>query len=217
MSVSIVIVDDHAVVRVGLTTVLADRPDFQVKAAVGTAEEAVAAVALHRPDVLVLDLRLPDRPGTAIVPDVRRLSPVTRILVLTSYGEDRAVVEAVAAGVDGFLVKSADSARLITAIDDLMAGRPMLGEQVADALVRHLQTPADTNPTVALADRLTKREMEVVMAVSRGLSNREIGDQLGLSEKTVKNHISDILSKLGFARRAQIVVLVHEQTQRYST
>ncbi|MHB1505560.1 MAG: response regulator [Sulfobacillus sp.] len=217
MSVSIVIVDDHAVVRVGLTTVLADRPDFQVKAAVGTAEEAVAAVALHHPDVLVLDLRLPDRPGTAIVPEVRRLSPVTRILVLTSYGEDRAVVEAVAAGVDGFLVKSADSARLITAIDDLMAGRPMLGEQVADALVRHLQTPEDTSPTVALADRLTKREMEVVMAVSRGLSNREIGDQLGLSEKTVKNHISDILSKLGFARRAQIVVLVHEQTQRYST
>ncbi len=217
MSVSIVIVDDHAVVRVGLTTVLADRPDFQVKAAVGTAEEAVAAVDLYRPDVLVLDLRLPDRPGTAIVPDVRRLSPATRILVLTSYGEDRAVVEAVAAGVDGFLVKSADSARLITAIDDLMAGRPMLGEQVADALVRHLQTPEGTNPTVALADRLTKREMEVVMAVSRGLSNREIGDQLGLSEKTVKNHISDILSKLGFARRAQIVVLVHEQTQRYRT
>lgn len=215
MSVSIVIVDDHAVVRVGLTTVLADRPDFQVKAAVGTAEEAMAAVGLHQPDVLVLDLRLPDRPGTAIVPDVRRLSPATRILVLTSYGEDRAVVEAVAAGVDGFLVKSADSGRLIAAIDDLMAGRPMLGEQVADALVRHLQAPEDTNLAVALADQLTRREMEVVMAVSRGLSNREIGDQLGLSEKTVKNHISDILSKLGLARRAQIVVLVHEQAQRY--
>jgi DNA-binding NarL/FixJ family response regulator len=215
MSVSIVIVDDHAVVRVGLATVLADRPDFEVKASVGTAEEAVAAVGLHRPDVLVLDLRLPDRPGTAIVPDVRKASPTTRILVLTSYGEDRAVVEAVAAGVDGFLVKSADSGRLIAAIDDLMAGRPMLGEQVADALVRHLQAPKDSDPAVALADQLTRREMEVVMAVSRGLSNREIGEQLGLSEKTVKNHISDILSKLGLARRAQIVVLVHEQAQRY--
>lgn len=215
MSVSIVIVDDHAVVRVGLATVLADRPDFEVKASVGTAAEALAAVETHHPDVLVLDMRLPDQPGTAIVPDVRRLSPATRILVLTSYGEDRAVVEAVAAGVDGFLVKSADSQRLITAIADLMAGRPMLGEQVADALVRHLQAPGEATASMALSDRLTKRELDVVMAVSQGLSNREIGEQLTLSEKTVKNHISDILSKLGLARRAQIVVLVHEQAQRF--
>lgn len=204
MSTTVVIVDDHEVVRIGLSTVLDGATGFEVQAVAGSAGEGLVAVERCHPDVLVLDVRLPDRPGISIIDEVRRISPATKILVLTSYGEDRAVVEAVAAGVDGFLVKTTDSAALIDAIRALAEGRPLLREQVADALVRYVRgtSPGAREET----DPLTQREREIAAAAAGGRSNREIAAMLSLSEKTVRNHVSDILSKLGLDRRSQIAL-----------
>lgn len=202
--IRILVVDDHEVVRVGLASVLGDVPDFQVTALVGTAEAAVSAAALHHPDVVLLDLRLPDRPGTAIVGELRQAAPNVKIVVLTSYGQDRAIVATMAAGVDAFLTKTADTESLITTIRSVLAGYTILHERAAAALVRYVQAGEGVGDNAPIA-ALTRRELDVARAVAEGLSNREIGERLNLSEKTVKNHVSEILDKLALVRRSQIV------------
>lgn len=206
--VRIAIVDDHEVVRKGLAAVLGDCPDFEVVAMAANAAEAVEAAREYRPDVLVLDLRLPDRPGTQVVPEIRQVSPETRILVLTSYGQDRTVLAAVASGVDGFLTKTADSQALVEGIRSLAAGRTLFGGHVGEALVRYVRHGEPSSGESLVRESLTQREWEVAQAVAEGLSNREVAERLSLSEKTVKNHVSDVLNKLGLSRRAQIVVLL---------
>ncbi len=206
--VRIAIVDDHEVVRKGLGAVLADCPDFEVVAMAADAAGAVEAARTHKPDVLVLDLRLPDRPGTQAVPEIRAVSPKTRILVLTSFGQDRTVVAAVSAGIDGFLTKTADSRELIESIRTLAAGGTLLGAQVGEALVRYVRSGEDPAGGARVRESLTQREWDVAQAVAEGLSNREVAERLSLSEKTVKNHVSDVLDKLGLSRRSQIVLLL---------
>ena len=206
LAVRILIVDDHEVVRVGIASVLEDASEFEVCGMAGTAEEALGLAAELRPDVIVLDLRLPDRPGTGIVADLRRLAPGVRIVVLTSYGHDRAVVAAMAAGVDAFLTKTANSDALVDTIRTVLAGRSVIQEPSADVLWQYVRSArGQTAPVPAV---LTPREMEVALAVAEGLSNRQVGDRLHLSEKTVKNHVSEILSKLGAARRSQLARLI---------
>ncbi len=209
MGTRVVIVDDHEVVRVGLASLLADVPEFDVVAMASTAADAVELVRFQQPDVLVLDIRLPDRSGLDIVPELRKAAPAMRILALTSYGEDQAVVAAVAAGVDGFLTKTVDGEALIATIRSLAEGRAPLRDQVADALVRYVRGDEPQSAERPKISSLTRRELEVAWAVAEGLSNREIATRLALSEKTVKNHVSDILDKLGLSRRAQIVALFH--------
>jgi two-component system response regulator DevR len=210
VAVRVVIVDDHEIVRVGLAAVLEDTPDLSVVAMVGTAAEALEAVAEHQPDVVVLDLRLPDRSGIAILPELRQLSPGTRVLALTSYGEDRAVLASVRAGVDGFLTKTTDSEALVEAIRAVAQGKKHLKEQAAEALVRFVQGGlAEPGPHRGQAS-LTPREREIAQLVAEGLSNREVALRLQLSEKTVKRHVSDILDKLGLERRGQIVHVLRQ-------
>lgn len=215
MAIRVVIVDDHKVVRVGLAAVLSSTADIEVVDTVGTAREAVDSVRRHRPDVLVLDLRLPDQPGTAVVGPVREASPETRILVLTSYGEDRAVLVSVRAGVDGFLSKTVDSEAFIEAVRGLAQGKQLLRDEVADALLRIVRA---NDPTVgtnaAVPGVLTLREWEVARAVAEGLSNREVAERLHVTERTVKHHVSEILSKLDLARRGQIGTVLRGDWQR---
>jgi DNA-binding NarL/FixJ family response regulator len=205
MTIRVVIVDDHKVVRVGLASVLGSTDDIEVVETVGTARDAIESVRSHLPDVLVLDLRLPDQPGTAVIGPVRELSPRTRILVLTSYGEDQAVLASVRAGVDGFLTKTVDSEAFVDAVRGLAAGKQLLRDEVADALLHIVQTmdPAMNSGARAQA-ALTMREWDVARAVAEGLSNREVAERLHVSERTVKHHVSEILSKLDLARRGQI-------------
>jgi two-component system response regulator DevR len=210
MAIRVVIVDDHGVVRVGLAALLRDCPDIEVAGMAGTAEEAVDCARRLKPDVMILDLRLPDRPGTTAVPEIREASPATRILILTSYGEDRAVLASVRAGVDGFLTKTADSEALVDAVRQLAAGRALLRDQVADALLRFVQKGGE-RPEGAGLPALTAREWQVARAVADGKSNREIAEALGLSEKTVKHYVSEILDKLELARRGQIGSVLRAQ------
>ncbi len=205
--IRVVIVDDHEVVRVGLASLLRDTVDFVVDAMAGSAAEAIAAVGRHRPDVVILDIRLPDRSGLDIVPELRRIAPATKIVVLTSYGEDHAMVAAAATGVDAFLTKTVDSEKLCSAIRAVAEGRQVLRDQVADALLRYVRNGEAGMRPETLTQALTPREVEVARAVALGLSNREVAERLALAEKTVKNHVSDILDKLGLSRRAQIVAL----------
>ena len=206
MSIRILIVDDHEVVRVGIASVLQDAPDLEVAAMVGTAAEALEAAGCLQPDVVLLDLRLPDRPGISIVGDLRHLAPEMRVVVLTSYGQDRAVVAALAAGVDAFLTKTADSGALIDTIRSVRAWRSVIQEGSADALRQYMREARGRSSPVPTT--LTAREMEAACAVAEGLSNREVGERLNLREKTVKNHVSEILSKLGAARRSQVARLI---------
>ena len=212
MAYTVMVVDDHEIVRVGLASVLADAQEFELLALVGTAHDAIEALGQHRPNVLILDARLPDGSGLDIVPKIRELAPGTRILILTSYGEERAVIEAVAAGVDGFLVKTADSRALIEAVLALAQGRPILREQVADSLLRFVRREgSDQAPShPPLLERLTPREMEVAALVANGFSNAEVGLRLGITEKTVRNHVSDVLSKFGMERRTQIMMALRD-------
>ncbi len=205
--VRILIVDDHALVREGLASVLGDVADFEVVGTAGTAAEALSQAEALSPDVVVLDLRLPDRPGTAIVADLRTLVPAVRVVVLTSYGQERGVVvAAMAAGVDAFLTKSANTDALVDTIRTVLAGRAVFQGASADTLRQYVRaTRAQDAPALSV---LTPRELEVALAVAEGLSNRQVGERLQVSEKTVKNHVSEILSKLGANRRSQIPLLI---------
>lgn len=204
MAIRVAIVDDHEVVRVGLASLLEDDEDIRVVALASTASDAVAAVQRSRPDVLILDVRLPDGNGIDLVAGVKAASPSTRVLVLTSYTGDDTIAAAVVAGVDGFASKTTDAESLVRTVRDLADGRDVLQAQVSAALIRYLQEPPQAGPPV-LAEQLTARESQIAAFVTEGLSNREIGERVGISEKTVKNHVSNILSKMHAHRRSEIM------------
>lgn len=204
MAIRVVIVDDHEVVRVGLASLLEDEEDIRVVALAGSAAEALAATRANEPDVLVLDVRLPDGNGIQLVPEAKAASSRTRVLVLTSYSGDDTIAEAVAAGADGFASKTTDARSLIQTIRDLADGKDVLRAQVSAALIRYLRQPDQAEP-LALREQLTARESQIAAFVAEGLSNREIGERVGISEKTVKNHVSNILNKMNAHRRAEII------------
>lgn len=204
MPIRVLIVDDHEIVRVGLASLLADDDTIEVVGVVGTAADAVVAAHRERADVMVLDARLPDGNGIDLVPELRRASPGTRVLVLTSYTGDDTIARAVEVGVDGFVSKTTDAETLTATIHALAEGRDVLRAQVSAALIRYLQArPAADAPV--LGEELTAREAQIAAFVAEGLSNREIAQRVGISEKTVKNHVSSILNKMHVHRRAEII------------
>ena len=202
--IRVVIVDDHEVVRVGLASLLEDEEDIHVVGLAGSAAEALSATRATQPDVLVLDVRLPDRNGIHIVSEAKAASSATRVLVLTSYTGDDTIAEAVAAGADGFAPKTTEARSLVQTIRDLAQGKDLLRAQVSAALIRYLRNPGQAEP-LALHERLTARESQIAAFVAEGLSNREIGERVGIAEKTVKNHVSNILNKMNAHRRAEII------------
>lgn len=204
MPIRVAIVDDHEIVRVGLASLLEDEEGIAVVAVAGSAAEARAAARREQPDVLILDVRLPDGNAIDIVPELRADSPATRILVLTSYSGEDTVAKAVAAGVDGFVSKTTDAETLTRTIYELAEGRDVLRAQVSAALIRYLQRQPVKQPPI-LREQLTARESQIAGFVAEGLSNREIAERVAISEKTVKNHVSSILSKMHARRRAEII------------
>jgi DNA-binding NarL/FixJ family response regulator len=200
--IRLVIIDDSPLIRAGLRAVLEAYGDVRIVGEAGTAAEGLVAVGTHHPDVVLLDLRLPDRPGLAACRDILHRQPGTRILILTSSTDERHVHEAIAIGAHGYLLKENDGATLVAAIKRAAAGHSVLDPSLADQVLNLMKRP----PTAAPADRLallSPQERRVLALLADGLTNKGIGDQLGLTEKTVKNYLSNIFDKLQVTRRAQ--------------
>jgi len=201
--VRVFLLDDHEVVRRGIANLLSAESGIEVVGEAATAAEALARIPAARPDVAVLDARLPDGSGIDVCRDVRSAMPAVRCLILTSYDDNDAVFAAVMAGASGYLLKEVRGASLVDAIRQVAAGRSLLDPSVTERLLNKLRQPAETDPRLAA---LTEREREILDLIADGLTNRQIGERLFLAEKTVKNYVSGLLAKLGMQRRTQAAV-----------
>lgn len=201
-AIRILIVDDHAVVRIGLKTVLANASGFRVVGEAGTVADSVALAVQARPDVVLMDVRLPDGSGVEACRRIKADNPDIRVVMLTSYQDEEAIVGAVMAGASGYLLKQADAERLIQAIRDAAAGESSLDPRAAGTLLTQFRELSAKQAEAELAG-LTDRERRMLALIAEGYTNRAIGEVLHLSEKTVRNHVSQLLRKLGFQRRSQ--------------
>ncbi|AIJ20281.1 MULTISPECIES: response regulator [Amycolatopsis] len=203
MAIEVLLVDDHEVVRRGLREMLSDEPDIEVVAEAGSADEALA-VAMHvEPDVAVVDVRLGDGDGVALCRELRARPNPPYCLVLTAFDDEEAMVGAIMAGASGYLLKQVRGQDVVNAVREVAAGRSLLDPVTTARVLDKLRHPAEDE----LAS-LTDRERTVLELIGEGLSNREIAERLFLAEKTVKNHVTSVLSKLGMQRRTQAVAWV---------
>jgi len=198
--IRIFIADDHAVVRKGLQAIIRTEKDMEVVGIASNGLEAVARVEQLNPDVILMDLEMPRKSGQEAIAEIQEANPDARILVLTSFGDDEHVFSAIKAGAQGFLLKDSSPFDLIRAIRDIHEGKSSLHPDIALKLVQELKQPSDLPPT---EDPLTEREVEVIQLVAQGLSNQEIAEQLVVTERTVRSHVSSILAKLHLANRTQ--------------
>jgi two-component system, NarL family, response regulator LiaR len=197
----IVIADDHEMVRRGLRMTIQGEPDMALVGEAATGRQALALVEKTNPDVLLLDLQMPEMDGVEAAQELRRRFPQVKVLVLTSFREDAHLYAALRAGVQGYLLKDIDGDSLVQAIRGAAAGKPQLHPEVARRLMERLPAPADP------FGELTAREREVLVLLAHGRSNKEIGQALSLTEVTVKGYVSQILSKLGVEDRTQAALL----------
>ena len=202
--IRIVVVDDHPIVRQGLVATLDDEPDFEVVGAAGSAEEALTLVARQAPDVVLLDLELPGLSGVEAIPRLREVSPPSRIMVFTAYDTDERVLSAVRGGASGYLLKGAAVAEIASAIRTVAGGGTALAPSAAATLAAAVRSPRGAGP-------LTPREREVLRLVADGQPNKQIARTLGISEPTVKFHVTSIFNKLGADNRAQAVALAAQR------
>jgi len=197
------LVDDHEVVRRGVAEVLEDDPGITVAGEAGSCAEALARIPAVRPDVVLLDMRLPDGDGATLCRDLLQRMPGLRCLVLTSYSEQDALDAAVRAGAAGFLLKQVRGPALVSAVRTVASGGSLFDDLAPAA-------PRNRGPAAPGSDRLgmlTDQERSVLRLIGEGLTNRQIGDRMGLAEKTVKNYTSHLLAKLGLERRTQAAIL----------
>jgi DNA-binding NarL/FixJ family response regulator len=203
--IRLLVVDDHPIVRQGLVAVLEDEPEFEVVGSAGSAEEALTLAGRLRPDVVLLDLELAGMGGVAAIPRLTDASPASRVLVFTAYDTDEHVFGAIRAGAKGYLLKGAPTAEIARGIRAVHGGGSHLEPRVAAKVLAEMSAPRRAG------DLLSEREREVLRLVAEGLSNKEIGRRLSISERTARFHVTSILNKLGASTRAQAVALA---TQR---
>ncbi len=201
--IRIFLLDDHEVVRAGIAELLDLVPDFEVVGEAGTAESALARIPALCPDVAVLDARLGDGSGIDVCRDIRSRLPSTYCLILTSYDDEDAVLASVLAGASGYVLKEVRTAALVDAIRQVAHGRSLIDPGVIARVMERVR--AENRPDPRL-EGLTQREREVLDHMADGLTNRQIGERLHLSDKTVKNYVSSLLGKLGLERRSQAAV-----------
>jgi len=202
VTLRILIVDDHEVVRLGLRALLDRHPDFTVVDEAGTAREALQKALLHRPDVVVMDIRLPGRSGIDACRDIVAQLPDTRVIMLTSYAEDELLFDAIEAGACGYVLKQIGSDDLVRAIEAVGRGEALLDPSVTRRVLERVREAARKDEAAAFAD-LTEQELRVLALIAEGKTNREIARALYLGEGTVRNYVSSILSKLGVTNRAE--------------
>lgn len=213
--IRVLIVDDDPLVRAGLSFMLGGAPDLEIVGEAADGDEVAAAVARTRPDVVLMDIRMPRVDGLAATELLRRRGDSPQIIVLTTFHADEYVLRALRAGASGFLLKDTPPPQIVDAIRRVVAGEPMLSPQVLRQLVDHVAstgTSQDPRRDQArqLLDRLSDREREVAVAIGQGKSNAEIAAELYMSVATVKAHVSRLLTKLELTNRVQIALLVHD-------
>ncbi len=197
----ILLVDDHEVVRRGIAALLSAQDDMEVVGEASTADESVRRVGYDDPDVVVMDLRLPDGSGVEACREIRSRFPDVKVVILTSYADEEALMAAILAGASGYLLKRIDSDTLVDGIRKVGAGESLLDGEMTDRLFARLRGESpEEDPKLA---RLTDQERKVLDLIAEGLTNREIADRLFLAEKTIKNYVSNLLAKLEMSRRSE--------------
>ena len=203
-TIRVFLLDDHEVVRRGLRDLLESDGDIEIVGESGTATEATARIPALRPDVAVLDARLPDGSGIDVCRDVRSVDPSIKALILTSYDDDEALFAAILAGAAGYLLKQVGANDLVDAVRRVAGGQSLIDPTLTARVLERLRNgPAEHEELASL----TEQERKILALIAEGLTNRQIGERLFLAEKTVKNYVSSILSKLGLERRTQAAVL----------
>ncbi|WP_308295435.1 response regulator transcription factor [Streptomyces sp. PSAA01] len=205
--IGIFLVDDHEVVRRGVRDLLASEPDMEVVGEAGTAADALARIPAARPDVAVLDIRLPDRSGVEVCREIRARDESIRCMMLTSFADDEALFDAIIAGASGYVLKDIRGQELLSAVRDVAAGRSLLDPVATARVLERLRGQTATKPDDRLA-ALTEQERRILLLIGEGLTNRAIGERLHLAEKTIKNYVSSLLAKLGMERRSQAAAYV---------
>jgi two-component system response regulator DevR len=203
----LLVVDDHEVVRQGLVSLLERREHFQVVAEAGTAAEAVEMARKFEPDLVVMDVRLPDGSGIEACREIRAEFPTTRVVILTSYPDEEAVLSAIIAGASGYLLKQIRARDLVSALESVGRGESLLDPAVTEKVLDRVRRIATGTYTDEMA-QLTQQEQKILLLVAEGKTNKEIASEVFLSDKTVKNYVSSILSKLNLERRAQAAAFV---------
>jgi len=213
--IRVLLVDDHEVVRKGLRTMLEAHEDMEVVAEAGTAADAVTKAKAIRPDVVVMDVRLPDASGVTACRDIRASLKDTAVLMLTSFADDQALFDSIMAGAAGYLLKQIKGNELVDGIRRLAEGESLLDPAVTARVLERVRNPqADEDPRLA---RLTPTELRILEMIAEGLTNRQIGERIHLAEKTIKNYVSTILSKLQMTRRAEAAAYLAERRGRESS
>ena len=209
----VLICDAHEVVREGLRTLLSRRQDVAVVGEAGTMQEAIDTAAKAKPDVVIMDVRLPDGSGVEACRAIREARPETHVIMLTSYADDEALFASILAGASGYLLKQTRGQAVVDAIQAVAQGRSLLDPDVTGKVLERVRRGREQeDPAIA---SLTDQERKVLEQLAEGKTNREIGTALFLSEKTVKNYVSRILDKLGLSRRAQAAAYMAERRPKY--
>jgi DNA-binding NarL/FixJ family response regulator len=210
--IRVLLVDDQAVVRAGLRMILENDPEIEIVAEASNGVEAVKGASMHRPTVVLMDIRMPGMDGIEATRQLVDAGNEARVLILTTYGIDEYVYDALKAGASGFLLKTESPERIIEAVKTVARGEALFAPQVTNILVQHFVSGGRPNPPEpAELKQLTDRELEIVKLLAHGLSNAEIASELYLSEATVKTHVARILLKLGLRDRVQVVVMAYER------
>ncbi len=199
-AINILLVDDHAIVRYGIRSLIERTEGVEVCGEAENLQEAYHKVSELVPDIVLLDIRLPDGDGAAGCREIKKLAPEVKVIILTAYAEDSIVLEAVRAGAEGYLLKNIDSNNIITAIRDVAEGKPALGDTIASQVMNALKM--DRKET----EDLTPQEKNILELVSQGKTNKEIGEVLYISEKTVRNNVSKILKKINATNRTMAAI-----------
>ena len=204
MTIRVFLLDDHEMVRMGLRKLLESAGDIEVIGEAGTAATAVARIPALRPDVALLDARLPEGNGIEVCRQIRSAEPSVQAIILTSYDDDEALFAAIMAGAAGYILKQVTSQDLLSAVRHVAAGGSLLDPSVTARVMERLREGTSNEPEEL--KRLTAQERRILELVAEGLTNRQIGERLFLAEKTVKNYMSNVLAKLGLVSRTQAAV-----------
>ncbi len=196
----LVLVDDHEIVRQGIRALIDSQDDMEVVGEAGTVADAVKRVGFDTPDMVILDVRLPDGTGVEACREIRSRWPSVKVLMLTSYADEEALMAAIMAGASGYLLKRIDGVSLVESIRKVGRGESLLDNEMTEKLFRKLRGDEPDDPLLA---RLTPQESKILFHIADGLTNRQIAEEMFLAEKTVKNYVSNLLSKLEMSRRSE--------------